>query len=316
MLSKWLLDLQRRHMPLKHDPLQSAAEIHYGKIYYNLISGRLASLMRGEVVAPGEGAIASVRPTKPLSILDLGCGVGRLLLPLSLAGHELTGVEAHVDSVRRLRQNIAAASRRAEGPPQVTIIEADLSATLGQFADASFDAIMAIEVLYVNPEPERVLTEFRRILRPGGLTFVTHRPPLYYLYRALQNREFADAALVASTMRERPECTPWGGEGQLRKGMHRIYYNWQLPHRLGELYVKAGLVLEERHAIGPCSGFGPDPLSTICNPDLLSVRDREALLEIEERMGEAALETARYVLAVAQRSPLVDGGQPAPRAAA
>jgi SAM-dependent methyltransferase len=41
------------------------------------------------------------------------------------------------------------------------------------FPDASFDLVMCIQAFHYMPKPDRAVTEFARVLRPGGTTLVT-----------------------------------------------------------------------------------------------------------------------------------------------
>ena len=50
------------------------------------------------------------------------------------------------------------------------------------YADDSFDAVLIANVLHIVPDPEKVLSEIDRVLRPGGLliapNFVEHKGTL------------------------------------------------------------------------------------------------------------------------------------------
>lgn len=77
--------------------------------------------------------------------------------------------------------------------------------------EASVDCALAVEVLEHCPEPERVLAEAHRVLRPGGLFFFTvpflwplhdvphdeYRYTPFALERHLRNTDFADVAIHA-----------------------------------------------------------------------------------------------------------------------
>ena len=95
----------------------------------------------------------------------------------------MIGVERDPDHLRE-------AARRY---PWLTVVEGDASAL--PFEDGSVDAVVMLDVLEHVPEPRAVLTEVRRVLRPGGVVVlsVPHRgllAPLDSLnvYPALQRR--------------------------------------------------------------------------------------------------------------------------------
>ena len=103
------------------------------------------------------------------NVIDIGCGAGwfwstarfnRRPLRLTLAD---TSENMVLEAVNRL-----CATRDAF---KITAHVADASAL--PFADRSFDAAIAMHMLYHVPQPERAIGEMARILKPGGLIAVT-----------------------------------------------------------------------------------------------------------------------------------------------
>lgn len=267
--------LKRRFGRVSHDASTHPAEAYYASIYLARILHHLGTL----------GAA-------PLRILDAGCGTGRLLVPLAQAGHEVTGLDHHRDSLRLARENLQRAGIQA------TLVEADLNSQLRHYGGASFDAALAIESLYVNENYEDLLSELCRIVRPAGLILVSHRTRYYYMLQAVRNRNFDDAVTVAT-----------GNDGWLRKRHHRIYYNWQSTADLQRLYKARGARLVAGYPIGAFSGFGSDPLQPICDPGQLSPQEQDRLrqLEIEHVRPEIQM-ACRYFLAVAEKLPATPQG--------
>ncbi len=96
-------------------------------------------------------------------VLDAGCGTGHQVADLVAAGYSAVGVEPAVE----MRTRAGALN------PGVEVV--DGSITDLPFEDASFDAVIALEVLRYLPRSDNLAAyrEMRRILRPGGLLFVT-----------------------------------------------------------------------------------------------------------------------------------------------
>ena len=98
---------------------------------------------------------------RPAAVLDAGCGSGGLIRHLVERAPQwrLTGIDSSTVAC-----GLARGRRRAE------IIEGSVTAL--PFDPATFDAIVAADVLYELKEPAAALTEFRRCLRPGGWVVV------------------------------------------------------------------------------------------------------------------------------------------------
>lgn len=91
--------------------------------------------------------------------LDIGCGRGTLLRAAVAEGWEAVGTEIAPATVE---------SMRAQG----------LDARLGLVQDlglpsGGFDVVSAIEVLEHVPDPDLLLAEAARLLRPGGAAYIT-----------------------------------------------------------------------------------------------------------------------------------------------
>lgn len=96
--------------------------------------------------------------------LEIGCGPGRLIKPMSRNFGEIHGVDVSDEMLERARRNLAgvrhAHVHRSEG------------ADLGQFADESFDFVYSYAVFQHIPSQEVVRSywrEARRVLKTGGL---------------------------------------------------------------------------------------------------------------------------------------------------
>ncbi len=100
-------------------------------------------------------------------VLDLGCGRGELLLLLREAGVEAAGIEGDAA--------VAETSRRRG----LDVFEGDVLAVLESLPVASRSAVTAMH-LFEHLEPETllaVLSEIRRVLRPGGILIVESPNP-------------------------------------------------------------------------------------------------------------------------------------------
>lgn len=111
-------------------------------------------------------------PTRWARVLDFGCGAGRLSQALAEHADEVVGVDVAPPML-----DMACALDRSEGRCRFVLNE---SRDLGQFTDDQFDAVYSELVLQHLPAPviDGYLTEFMRVLRPGGVAMLqcTNRP--------------------------------------------------------------------------------------------------------------------------------------------
>lgn len=123
----------------------------------------------GAVLEPGRRvAIRGMNLQPGARVLEVGVGTG-LSLSAYPQGIRVTGVDIAPEMLRRAR-------RRADlrGLEQVEDLRV-MDARALEYGDASFDVVVAMYVVSVTPEPERVIAEMRRVCRPDGqLVIVNH----------------------------------------------------------------------------------------------------------------------------------------------
>lgn len=98
---------------------------------------------------------------EPANILDLGCGTGRLLNRLASQLQTLKGTGLDLSP-----QMIGQARRSNRHHPRLIFLEGNAEAL--PFADEQFDAVFNSFSFLHYPNPERVLAEVGRVLRPSG----------------------------------------------------------------------------------------------------------------------------------------------------
>lgn len=239
-----------------YDMYENAGERYFGRIYLHCIQKRLAEERR----------------LPPLDLLDAGCQAGRLAVPLARQGHRVTGVDTSDLALRRLRRHA-----RQEATA-VRTHRADLNRWLPRQSERSFDVVVCTEVLYLRLNHAALLEGLLRLLRPGGLCFISHRPPEYYLAEALGKQDFDTARRVA----ENSEGKLWG-----------TYYNWQSAKTLETWYQRAGM---ERLEIVPIGVFS----WLAMNPEELEPEEQDLLLELDLAAAQTA-QTGRYLLVSGQK---------------
>jgi SAM-dependent methyltransferase len=109
-------------------------------------------------------------------VLELGCGTGRLLLPIARAGARITGIDLSAAMLARARaRTVRLPLRRRPGA-----VLGDVRAL--PFADRSFGVVMApygfMQSLISDRDVSRTLAEAGRVLRRGGVLGIDLVPDL------------------------------------------------------------------------------------------------------------------------------------------
>lgn len=102
--------------------------------------------------------------TRARRALEIGCGPGRILRPMSRHFGEIHGVDVSDEMIARARQNL-------KGIPHAHV-HATTGADLAGFADDSFDLVYSYAVFQHIPSRDVVLQYLReacRVLKPGAL---------------------------------------------------------------------------------------------------------------------------------------------------
>ena len=122
----------------------------------------------GVMFQPGREEIIARMDCRPGErILEVGVGTG-LSLSLYPPNVEVTGIDLSREMLARAR-----ARRRRQRLNQVVALRL-MNAEHMQFADNSFDKVVAMYVVSVTPHPSRMTAEMRRVCKPGGQLFIVN----------------------------------------------------------------------------------------------------------------------------------------------
>jgi ubiquinone/menaquinone biosynthesis C-methylase UbiE len=109
-------------------------------------------LERGAYVADQLGPLLPIGASR---LLDLGVGTGAVALAFAQKGYEVGGVDV-------------SASMLSFATPRLPGRIGLANASVLPFPDAAFDAVYAVWVMYHLADPQEVMAEVARVLRPGG----------------------------------------------------------------------------------------------------------------------------------------------------
>ena len=106
-------------------------------------------------------------------VLDMGCGAGRHAFALYRRGADVTALDMDAGELKDVAGMLAAMDEAGEAPAGALARAVRGTAYALPFADASFDRVVASEVLEHLPQDRAAMAELVRVLKPGGLLAVT-----------------------------------------------------------------------------------------------------------------------------------------------
>lgn len=165
------------------------------------------------------------------SVLDFGCGVGRLTLAWTRHAQRATGVDISGSMIEKGRQLMAA--------EDTVRLELNQRSDLSLFPDGSFDLVFSHIVLQHMPWKiaQGYLAEFARVCKPGG--WVVFQLP----YDPGRSQFFA---LLRKRLVDRLPFGLAGAYRRWRRGTSQIFeMHFTTPEEVGALLSRSGL--EVRH---------------------------------------------------------------------
>ncbi len=125
-------------------------------------------LVFGRVFAQGRDAAVEAANRVGGTVLEVGVGTG-LSLPTYDRAIRVVGIDISEPMLVKARERV---HRLGLGNIDRLVL---MDAERLDFADASFDVVVAQYVVTAVPDPEAALDEFARVLRPGGIIILTSR---------------------------------------------------------------------------------------------------------------------------------------------
>ena len=254
----------------KYDMVTQPDEPYYGRQYLHFVLPELERRF----------------PERRIDLLDLGCGQGRLALPIARwsaqGGGTVTGVDLTPAAVAQAQQYAAAEQLR-----NVHFVARDATDFVREAPDNSADAILFTEVTFFMPSYREVLKELSRLLRPGGVAFIAFRSQYYNLLQLVLARNWENAKRCLTQR-----------EGHIFGGP--MGFAWQTIDEIPPLLETFGLRALRLLGIGVLSGVKGDARGAIVHPSALSQEEQDRLIELECAVAEPYASCGRYILTIAE----------------
>jgi phosphatidylethanolamine/phosphatidyl-N-methylethanolamine N-methyltransferase len=149
---------------------------------YRLFSGSY-DIVFGPVFHPGRKEAVRIANDRPgQRILEVGVGTG-LSLPHFRPDSHLTGIDVSAEMLAKARQRVE--REHLAHVDGLYVMDAEHM----EFEDNSFDAVLALYVASVVPDPARFAAEMRRVCIPGGtIVLVNHFTSDNWALRFMEKR--------------------------------------------------------------------------------------------------------------------------------
>jgi SAM-dependent methyltransferase len=238
---------------------------------------------RGDIPFYLQEAASAGSPGAPATVLELGCGTGRVLLTLARAGYTVTGIDRSPSMLARCEAKLAAEPRAVRD--RVALHQADarqftVAAPTGDGFRLAVAPFRILQHLTTTSDQLRCLAAVRRHLMPGGRFVFDVFNPHYSLMTRDRSAEvedmpeapLADGRYLRRTVRTtRVRWVEQVSEIELiyyvRTGsavervVHAFPMRWYTPSELEHLLGRAGFRVERVYGTfdrGPLTDESPE----------------------------------------------------------
>ncbi|HCM39090.1 MAG: 3-demethylubiquinone-9 3-O-methyltransferase [Bdellovibrionales bacterium GWB1_52_6] len=204
-------------------PINNQMYDDFGDLWYEG-SAHPVALLRAEARLKDPWVLREIQSRsgrRPTNILDMGCGGGLLANYLAKNGFKVTGVDLSAPSLE--------IARKRDTTHSVIYLKAD--ATRIPVPSHTYNVVCAMDFLEHVNDPEAVLKEAARILKPGGLFF-------FHTF----NRTFLSWLLAVKGVHWFVKNTP--------KNLH-VFDLFIKPEELTEMGKRSGLELVDLRGAQP-----------------------------------------------------------------
>jgi ubiquinone/menaquinone biosynthesis C-methylase UbiE len=137
---------------------------------YEIAPPRVRQYLQAEI----DHALTKIRPGN--TVLELGCGYGRILAGLAGKAGRIIGIDTSRASIAAGREHLLSFSN-------CILIQAD--AIRLPFSDRSFDAVVCLQngISAFHVDPERLIEESVRVTKPGGTVLFSSYSDRFWAHR-------------------------------------------------------------------------------------------------------------------------------------
>jgi len=176
-----------------------------------------------------------------MKVLDAACGTGNLAVIAARHGCSTSGLDIASNLVAQARK------RARQEALNIEYLEGDAEAM--PYADESFDAVVSMYGVMFTPRPERVVSELRRVTKPGGLIALANWTPEGFI-----GKMFAIFSRHLPPPNGLPSPLQWGDEAVVRARFNSEDEQLRLTRRVARMcfpFDPAGTVDFFRRYYGP-----------------------------------------------------------------